>query len=41
VQALLPQMLKAVSEGRVAASTAARNLLNVEKNIENKGQIGI
>ncbi len=37
VQALLPQMLKAVSEGRVAASTAARNLLNVES----KGKIGI
>ena len=36
VQALLPQMLKDVSEGRVAASTAARNLLNVE----NSGQIG-
>jgi LAO/AO transport system kinase len=37
VQALLPQMLKDVSEGRLAASTAARNLLNVE----NSGQIGI
>ena len=37
VQAMLPQLLKDVSEGRVAASTAARNLLN----IENKGQIGI
>ncbi len=37
VQALLPQLLKDVSEGRVAASTAARNLLNVE----NSGQIGI
>jgi LAO/AO transport system kinase len=37
VRALLPQMLKDVSEGRVAASTAARNLLNVE----NSGQIGI
>ena len=36
VQALLPQLLKDVSEGRVAASTAARNLLN----IENSGQIG-
>ncbi len=36
VQALLPQMLKDVSEGRVAASTAARNLLNVE----NSGQTG-
>ena len=33
VQALLPQLLKDVSEGRVAASTAARNLLNM-------GQIG-
>jgi LAO/AO transport system kinase len=33
VQALLPQLLKDVSEGRVAASTAARNLLNAE----NKG----
>ena len=33
VQALLPQLLKDVSEGQVAASTAARNLLN----IENKG----
>jgi LAO/AO transport system kinase len=31
VQALLPQLLKDVSEGRVAASTAARNLLNIEK----------
>jgi LAO/AO transport system kinase len=28
VRALLPQLLKDVSEGRVAASTAARNLLN-------------
>ena len=37
VQALLPQLLKDVSEGRVAASTAARNLLS----IENKGQIDI
>ena len=36
VQALLPQMLKDVSEGRVAASTAARNLLIIEKS----GQIG-
>ena len=36
VQALLPQLLKDVSEGRVAASTAARNLLNIEKS----GQIG-
>ena len=36
VQALLPQLLKDVSEGRVAASTAARNLLN----IENGGHIG-
>jgi LAO/AO transport system kinase len=36
VQALLPQLLKDVSEGRVAASTAARNLLN----IENRGRIG-
>jgi len=31
VQALLPQLIKDVSDGRVAASTAARNLLNVEK----------
>ncbi len=30
VQTLLPQLLKDVSEGRVAASTAARNLLNIE-----------
>ena len=37
VQALLPQLLKDVLEGRVAASTAARNLLNVE----NKGKIGM
>ncbi len=37
VRALLPQLLKDVAEGRVAASTAARNLLN----IENRGQIGI
>ena len=37
VRALLPQLLKDVAKGRVAASTAARNLLN----IENKGQIGI
>ena len=36
VRALLPQLLKDVSEGRVAASTAARSLLNVE----NRGQIG-
>ena len=40
VQALLPQLLKDVSEGRVAASTAARNLLNVELRAENSGQIG-
>ena len=33
VQAMLPQLLKDVSEGRLAASTAARNLLN----LENKG----
>jgi LAO/AO transport system kinase len=37
VRELLPQLIKDVSEGRVAASTAARNLLN----IENMGQIGI
>lgn len=37
VQALLPQLLKDVLEGRVAASTAARNLLNAE----NKSQIDI
>ena len=37
VQALLPQLLKDVSEGRLAASTAARNLLN----LKNTGQIGI
>ena len=37
VRALLPQLLKDVSEGRVAASTAARNLLNAE----NKNKIGI
>jgi LAO/AO transport system kinase len=36
VRALLPQLLKEVAEGRVAASTAARNLLNVE----NRSQIG-
>jgi LAO/AO transport system kinase len=36
VQALLPQMLKDVSEGRLAASTAARHLLN----LGNSGQIG-
>jgi LAO/AO transport system kinase len=41
VQALLPQLLKDVSEGRVAASTAARNLLNIEVNDQNRGQIGI
>ena len=45
VRALLPQLLKDVSEGRLAASTAARNLLNievnVEVNVENRGQIGI
>ncbi len=37
VKAMLPQLLKEVSEGRLAASTAARNLLNVE----NTGQIGL
>jgi LAO/AO transport system kinase len=37
VQALLPQLLKDVSEGRVAASTAARNLLH----LGNSGKIGI
>ncbi len=41
VQALLPQMLKDVLEGRLAASTAARNLLNAEINDQNRGQIGI
>ena len=34
VQALLPQLLKDVSEGRLAASTAARNLLNTENNVK-------
>ena len=37
VRALLPQLLKDVSEGRIAASTAARNLLN----LENASQIGM
>ena len=37
VQALLPQLLKDVTEGRVAASTAARSLLN----LENRGQISV
>jgi LAO/AO transport system kinase len=41
VQAMLPQLLKDVSEGRVAASSAARNLLNIEVNDKNRGQIGI
>jgi hypothetical protein len=41
VQALLPQMLKDVSEGRVAASTAARNLLNIRVNDQNRGQIDL
>jgi LAO/AO transport system kinase len=36
VRALLPQLLKDVTDGRVAASTAARNLLN----LGNSGQIG-
>jgi LAO/AO transport system kinase len=36
VRALLPQLIKDVADGRVAASTAARNLLNLEK----KCQIG-
>jgi LAO/AO transport system kinase len=36
VQAILPQLLKDVTEGRLAASTAARNLLN----LGNSGQIG-
>ena len=37
VRALLPQLLMEVGDGRVAASTAARNLLN----LENKGQIAL